>query len=441
MLSNFVTDALVVIVVLGVMIFIHEFGHFMAAKSFGVRVLVFSLGFGKSLLHFKRGDTDYRISALPLGGYVKMAGDDPSEVREGDRGEFLSQPRWRRFLIVIMGPAMNVLLAVALLAGLYKVHYQRPAYLDQAARIGYVEPGSSAAKAGVQTGDTIVRFGDLRNPKWEDLAVRTLTSVDEAVPLEIKRDDQILKTSITIAANGPDRVGAAGWSPYTSAVIEKVEPGLPASKAGLLPGDEIVGLDGRRISCSSCVAYALQEGKGKPVDMILRRGSQEIHLQVQPVYSDMMGEKFWRIGIKFPDQMVVRHLPWGRALAASVEENTRNCRALVDILGKILTHKMSARTLSGPIGIAQASGEAFRAGMPELIMLVSFISLQLGILNLLPIPVLDGGVILLLLVEAAIQRDLSLQVKERFVQVGIVFLLLLAAFVMYNDLVKTFRPY
>ena len=165
MLGSFVTDALVVVVVLGIMIFIHEAGHFMAAKSFGVRVLVFSLGFGKTLLHFKRGDTDYRISALPFGGYVKMAGDDPSEVRQGDSGEFLSQPRWRRFIIVVMGPAMNVLLAVALLTGLYKFHFQRPAYLEQAARVGDVEAGSPAAQANIQPGDLILRLGNHGKPQ------------------------------------------------------------------------------------------------------------------------------------------------------------------------------------------------------------------------------------------------------------------------------------
>ena len=159
MVGSFVTDALVVVVVLGIMIFIHEAGHFMAAKSFGVRVLVFSLGFGKTLLHIKRGETDYRISALPFGGYVKMAGDDPSEVRQGEKGEFLSEPRWKRFVIVVMGPAMNVLLAVALLTGLYKFHFQRPAYLEQAARIGDVESGSPAAQANIQPGDLILRLG------------------------------------------------------------------------------------------------------------------------------------------------------------------------------------------------------------------------------------------------------------------------------------------
>ena len=176
MLGSFVTDALVVVVVLGLMIFIHELGHFMAAKSFGVRVLVFSLGFGKTLLHLKRGDTDYRISVLPFGGYVKMAGDDPAELREGDKGEYLSQARWKRFVIVVMGPAMNVLLAVALLTGLYKFHFQRPAYLDQSARIGDVEAGSPAAQANIQPGDLILRLGNENNPKWEDVDLKVLTS-------------------------------------------------------------------------------------------------------------------------------------------------------------------------------------------------------------------------------------------------------------------------
>jgi regulator of sigma E protease len=154
-----------------------------------------------------------------------------------------------------------------------------------------------------------------------------------------------------------------------------------------------------------------------------------------------MGEKRWRVGFGLHEEMVVRHLPWGQALAASLDFNARNCLTTFDVLGKILTRRMSPRSLSGPIGIAQLSGEAYRAGITELLFLVSFISLQLGIFNLLPIPVLDGGVILLLVVEGLMRRDLSLEVKERFVQVGIVFLLLLAAFCMYNDLIKTFRPY
>ncbi|MGO8791066.1 MAG: RIP metalloprotease RseP [Terriglobia bacterium] len=441
MVGSFFTDALVVVVVLGGMIFIHEMGHFLAAKSFGVRVLVFSLGFGKTLLHLKHGDTDYRISALPFGGYVKMAGDDPSEVRQGDHGEFLSQSRWRRFVIVVMGPAMNVLLAVVLLTGLYKFHFQRPAYLDQPARVGEVDTASPAARANIHPGDLILRLGSLQDPKWEDVDFKVLTSANEAIPLELNHDGQIVRTSIMPVAKGPNRIGYVGWDPIAPGILETVEPGLPASKAGLKPGDEIVGIDGRKVLYFPSVAAAIQAGNGKPVTFDILREGKESQVTVQPTYGELMGEKRWRVGFSFHYGMVVRHLPWGQALNASLDDNARNCLATFDVLGKILTRRMSARSLSGPIGIAQLSGEAYRAGIPELLLLVSFISLQLGIFNLLPIPVLDGGVILLLVVEGLIRRDLSLEVKERFVQVGIVFLLLLAAFVMYNDLVKTFRPY
>lgn len=431
---------LVVIPVLGIMIFIHELGHFMAAKSFGVRVLVFSLGFGKTLLHIKRGDTDYRLSVLPFGGYVKMAGDDPSEIRQGDFGEFLSQPRWRRFVIVVMGPAMNVLLAVVLLTGLYRYHFQRPAYLDQPAVVGDVDPGSPAAQANIQPGDRIVRLGSQESPRWEDVEISILTTVNEAVPLELERNGQEVKTSITPIAKGANREGYAGWEPNAPGILEKVEPGLPASKAGLMPGDEIVGIDGSKVYFFPDIAYAIQNGNGKPMVFDVLRNGQELHITVHPAFGDLMGEKRWRVGFSFHTGMVVRQLPWKDALKASLGDNARNCLATFDLLGKILTKRMSPRSLTGPIGIAQASGEAYRQGFPELLLLVCFISLQLGIFNLLPIPILDGGVILLLLIEGLIRRDLSLQVKERFVQVGIVFLLLLAAFVMYNDLVKTFRP-
>jgi regulator of sigma E protease len=439
-MGSFLTDALVVVVVLGVMIFIHESGHFLAAKAFGVRVLVFSLGFGKSLLHFQRGDTDYRISALPFGGYVKMAGDDPSELRQGDKGEFLSQPRWHRFIIVVMGPAMNVLLSVVLLTGLYKFHYERPAYLEQPARIGDIDAGSPAAAANLQPGDLIQRFGSQLSPKWEDIDYKVLTSANQTFSLQLERDGKMLDASITPVAKGANRAGYVGWEPVAPGVLDSIEPGLPASKAGLKPGDEIVGIDGRKIFYFPSVAATIQAGKGKPVTFDVIRAGKEFQVTVPPVFSELMGEKRWRVGFAFHSGMVIRRLPWGLALRNALDDNARNCLATIDVLGKIVTRRMSARSLSGPIGIAQLSGEAYRAGITELLLLVSFISLQLGIFNLLPIPVLDGGVILLLMIEGLMRRDLSLQVKERFVQVGIVFLLLLAAFVMYNDLVKTLRP-
>jgi len=441
MFSSFITDAVVVVAVLGFMILIHELGHFIAAKFFGVRVLVFSLGFGKRLFGFKRGDTDYRVSALPFGGFVKMAGDDPAEVREGDPGEFLARPRWQRFVVVVMGPAMNALLAVGLLTGLYRYHFQKPAYQEQAARVGDVEPDSPAARVGVLPGDLIVRLDGVANPKWEDVEVKILTTVGEALPVELLRDGQTLKLSLTPQARGPSRVGDAGWFPYVPGTIEMVDPGLPASQLGLKLGDQIVGVEGRKVFFWPRLTYLIQSGNGREMELTIRREGKDFTVRVKPVLSEVSGEKMWRIGVGFRSNVVVQQLPWGKAITASLRDNLRNSLATFEVLRKILTRRMSARSLSGPIGIAQLSGEMYRAGITELLMFVSFISLQLSIFNLLPIPILDGGVIFLLLIEGLMRRDLSLEVKERFAQVGIVFLLLLAVFVMYNDILKTFRPY
>ena len=441
MAASFFTDVVVVVLVLGLMIFVHELGHFLAAKAFGVRVLVFSLGFGKRLLHWTREDTDYRISALPFGGYVKMAGDDPSAERQGEPWEFLAKPRWQRFVIVAMGPTMNVLLAVLLLAGLYRFHFQKPAYEEQPARVGDVEADSPASQIGLEPGDLVVLLDGLQHPRWEDLQMKILTTVGEAMPLEVKRDGKILNLALTPRAEGPDRVGDAGLYPYAPGVIDKVEPALPASQAGLLPGDEIVGIGGHKVLYWPRVAYLLQSGKGKTVQLSILRGGREFQTTLTPVLTDVMGEKRWRIGVSFHNDMIVRKLPVGNALKAAYQDNLRDCLETFDVLGKILTHRLSPRSLAGPIGIAQLSGEAYRAGLPELIMLVSFISLQLGIFNLLPIPVLDGGVILMLLVEGLIRHDLSVRVKERVVQVGFIFLLLLVVFLMCNDIMRTLRPY
>lgn len=441
MLSNFLTDGLVVVVVLGIMIFVHELGHFIAAKWFGVRVLTFSLGFGRRLLGFRRGGTDYRVSVLPFGGYVKMAGDDPSKPLAGDPAEFLSKPRWQRFVIAVMGPAMNIAMALALLTSLYKFHFPKPAYLEPPARVGDVEVDSPAARAGVMTGDTIVGLDGAQNPNWEDISLKILTSAGEAVPVQVLRDGRRLDLTLAPKPGGPDQTGTVGWYPYIPAVIATVDSSLPAGRAGLRAGDQIVGVDGRRILCFPRVADVIQKGHGKPVKLAVLRLGQEIQVQLQPVYADVGGEKIWRIGVAFHNDVVVQRLPWGEAVRAALETSARNSFVTFEALRKILTRRMSPRSLSGPIGIAQMSGEAYREGLAELLTLVSFISLQLGIFNLLPIPILDGGVILLLLIEGLIRRDLSLQVKERVVQVGLVLLLALAVVVMYNDIMKTLRPY
>lgn len=439
--SNIPTDILALAVVLGVMIFVHELGHFMAAKYFGVRVIRFSLGFPPRLFGIKRGDTDYCVGAVPLGGYVKMAGDDPTLERQGDPGEFLSKPRWQRFVIVLMGPAMNVVLAVGLLACLDRYHYEKAAYREEPARIAEVAPDSPAAKAGILSGDLIVRLGGLSNPKWEDVQIKVLTTVNESLPMTVLRDGRELELSVTPKAEGPDALGDVGWAPYIPAILDEVESGTPAEKAGLKPGDQIAEVDGRQVSFWT-MAETLQSSNGKPVRFTVQRDGKTFPVEITPVYSEMEDGKKWRIGVKLSQTgpVIIRQLPWGQAIAASVDSNIRNSLLAFDVLAKILTRRLSPRGLSGPIGITQMAGLAFRSGLSDLVGMMSMISMQLAIFNVLPIPVLDGGVMLLLLIEGAIRHDLSLKVKERFVQAGLAFLLLLVAVVTYFDLLKTFRP-
>jgi regulator of sigma E protease len=441
MVSSFLTDAVVVVVVLGVMVFVHEAGHFLAAKAFGVRVLTFSLGFGKRIFGFERSGTDYRVSILPLGGYVKMAGDDPTAVLSGDPGEFLGRPRWQRFVIILMGPMMNFVLAVVVLAGLYMFHFQKPAYEDQPVLIGAVDSDSAAAEAGLQPGDRVVQFDGIRNPRWHDIKFKVLTGADHPIPLTIERGSQTLHMSLTPHTDGPDGAGVAGWYPYVPLVIDKAEPGQPASDVGLRSGDMIVGMDGNPIYYWALIVQDLRDGKGKPVDLTIQRDGKEFQVHVKPAYTDVMGLKTWRIGVTIRQtEFVIRRLPPGTAVEYAVRANYRNLLETFDVLGKIVTRRMSTKSLAGPIGIAQISGEAYRRGIADLLLFVSFISLQLGIVNLLPIPVMDGGHIFMLAIEGLMRRDLSLAVKERVIQVGVVLIVLLFVFVMYNDIMKTLRP-
>jgi regulator of sigma E protease len=446
MSSNFLTSLIVVVVVLGVMILVHELGHFIAAKFFHVKVLTFSIGFGKRLFGFKYGPTDYRVSVLPLGGYVKMAGDDPSEVREGDPDEFLAKPRWQRFIIAVMGPTMNVLMAILLLTGLYRFHFPKPAFMEQPVLVGDVAPDSPAARAGIQPGDLIVRLAELQKPDWEEFRMRVMMRAGETLPVEVLRDGKTLHMSLTPQATGPDEVGDSGLAPCVPAAIgpqEQITPGKPAALAGLQAGDKFISVNGQSIACWQQVVSQIQEKKGKLVGVTVLRDGKEVALSIAPYRGDSGNGERWLIGISFPTtprDVVVRQLPWGEAFATALDDNIRDCTLTFDVLGRILTRRMSSRSLMGPIGIGQIAGQAYREGLPSLIGLVSFISLQLGIFNLLPIPILDGGMILMLLIETVMRRDLSLAVKERFAQVGIVFLLLLAVFVTYNDILKTLRP-
>ncbi|MFZ0759885.1 MAG: RIP metalloprotease RseP [Candidatus Sulfotelmatobacter sp.] len=439
-MSDFIISIVAVAVVLGFMILIHELGHYAVAKWLGVRVEVFSIGFGKRLLGFRKGDTDYRLSAIPLGGYVKMSGENPMEERTGDPAEFMSHSRWHRFLIAIAGPSMNILLAIFLLTVVYMVHYEYPVFLDQPAVIEYVKPGSAADQAGLRPGDRIVKIDGTQNPTWEQVEPREWLSPNQPLSVSIQRGDQVFQKTVVPQAVTSSEVGFAGWFPAEPVIVGQLEADTPAALGGLREDDRIVAMNGKPLVSIEAMIDRLQQTKSNPVDLTVIRGSQTLSFHLTPVLAkteDPKQERY-RLGFVNKPETKVTTLPFAQALSLSLKENKKYSLLILELAKKIVQRKVSLRAVSGPIGIAQDAGYAAeQKGWTPLMELTAGISLNLGIINLLPIPILDGGVILFLFIEGLMRRDVSLHIKERVYQAAFVFLVLFAVMVIYNDLMKT----
>jgi regulator of sigma E protease len=432
---DIIVTILSVSVVLGIMVLVHEWGHFIVAKAFGVRVEIFSIGFGPRLWGRKKGDTDYRISGLPLGGYVKMAGDNPLEDRKGDPDEFLSKPRWQRALIAVAGPAMNIVLSILLIAGIYMHGSKEPAYLDHQMVLAGVLPDSTAQKAGLAAGDHIVKINNASNPTW-DQAITELewTLPGHSLSVVVDRDGKEVPVTVPTSQSLEDMFGY----PANRLLIGTVTSGMPAERSGIQPGDEVMKVNGNPLASGSEFPSLVEKSRGGPLDLEIRRGDRTLQIEVRPQQVGVKnGVAQWQIGVGLrPGELVERRLPVGTAIAESVTTNALMARQVAFVVVELFRGKISLTQLQGPLGIARASGEAARQGAVELFRLMAMIGVNLAILNLLPIPPLDGGHILLLFVEGTIRRDLSIRVKERFVTVSMVFLLLVFAIVMYNDVLR-----
>lgn len=436
-MSDFLIMIVSVSIVLGVMVLVHEWGHFIVAKSFGVRVDIFSIGFGTRLWGFKRGDTDYRLSALPLGGYVKMAGDNPLEERKGDPDEFLSKPRWQRVLIALAGPAMNILLSILLVAGIYVRGSKQPAFLDRPMILVGVLQDSPAQKAGLMPGDRIVSVNGVSNPTWDRAQLELMSTLPgHSLSIVAERNGQQLSFSVPA---GPSVEDVFGY-PQDHLNVSSVSPGTPAERSGLKAGDVILAVNGITLANGAefpPIVDKSQSQHPQPVELEVQRDGRTLQVQISPQeVTAPNGARRWQIGVLRTGDLVDRRLSLGGAIVESVGMNALMARQIFYVVVELFRGNVSLKQLEGPLGIARESGRAAREGPAELLSLMAMIGVNLAVLNLLPIPPLDGGHILLLFIEGTIRRDLSVRVKERFVTVSMVFLLLVFAIVMYNDVLR-----
>jgi regulator of sigma E protease len=431
MASNVATNLFAFVIVLGFLIFVHEAGHFLFAKLFRVRVLIFSLGFGKRIVGFTRGDTDYRVSLIPLGGYVRMAGDSPEETSGVDPQEFLAKPKWQRFLILLAGPAMNVFIAVAFLTGLNMSPTE--VTKDFPAIIGSVSPDKPAAKAGLRVGDRIVEAAGEPIATWEDLRMAISVRPDSPVVLKYVREGQVRTATLTPERELTDfgSAGKAGIGPFIEPLIGRAAPGSAAERAGFRPGDRIVEAGGKKITqwwpdLDGVLEAAAKNG----TTVVVLRDGQRLTLNLPKQSSPDEAYP----GFIPPTE--IRHFGFVDALRESIDQNLRMLKLVFVTIGRLFRAEGSVQDFSGPISIARISGEMLRTGWQAVIFLMASISLQLGVLNLLPVPVLDGGHIFILLLEGVARRDFSVRVKERIQQLGFALLAALMIVVLYNDVIQ-----
>ncbi|RMH22477.1 MAG: PDZ domain-containing protein [Acidobacteria bacterium] len=417
------------LIALGVIVFVHELGHFVAAKLFGVRVLVFSLGFGKRLWGFDYRGTDCRVSAVPLGGYVQMCGELP-EDRTGHADELPAKPRWQRILIYLAGPAMNVVLSVLLIAFLFMGGIPEQALQEIPSVIGAVGEGSPGERAGLAPGDRVVAVDGEPVDRWKDLAFAITIAPEKPLRLEVERQGERFATVLTPEKVERYELGEAGIYPQILPRISEVVRGAPADEAGFRPGDVLRSVDDQPITTSQDFVRYVEGHAGVPIAVMVLRGERLQRLEVVP--ADVGGKG--RIGVVVG---AYRKLPLGEALVASARYNVEIVAKSVELLGKLFTNEVAPKSaLSGPIEIAAWSGRAARRGATDFLYMIGFLSISIGFMNLLPIPVLDGGHIFILLIESALRRDLSVVIKERVTQVGFMMLMMLMAMVIFFDLSK-----
>ena len=426
------------LIVFGVLVFVHEFGHFFMAKLVGIRVEVFSFGYGKRLFGFKRGDTDYRISLVPMGGFVKFAGEEGAmeglnSTSEPKPGDYLAAKRWQRFLVILMGPVMNIVLALFLVAFINMTGVTVPAYQEQTPVIGWIEPGSPAETADLMVDDVILAVNEQTTPTWNDVIMAVGSRPDRAIRIRIRRAGREFDVELKTELQGSSQLeyGYAGFFGKILTQVRAVNPNSPAEEAGVQTGDVLLTVDDRPAFYFQFVEL-IEKNPGVPLNFRVERDGEPVDLVVTPRREGDIG----KIGVLHGPRSIIKKFGFFAAFAQSGRENIRLLGAVVTFLKELFAGEASTRQLGGPIEIANLSYTFFRMGFMAMISWIAFISLQLGVVNLVPVPVFDGGQILVLTLEGLFRRDFSMKVKQVIMQIGFVIFIALLVFIILNDVVK-----
>jgi len=418
------------LIVIGILVFVHEFGHFIMAKRAGVRVEKFSLGMGPKIVGYKKGDTEYVLSALPLGGYVKMAGENPDEEPTGSPDEFQSKTVWQRVKIAITGPLTNIILAFIVMPFVFMIG----TYSEGPAKVGYVEKDSPAARAGFEAGDVIVKISGRRIDDWVKALSLIAVNPDTDVSVTVERSGEPKTLTLRPEAATELKIGMSGLVPDMPAEIGKLKPGFPAEKAGIKANDKVIAVDGKTVYHWNQFSALVRDSKGKNLTLTVERDNRRMAIRVTP--TEDSGR--YVIGVEPVMRLIFKKHGFFESLSLGFDKTLEAIDLTFITLKKLVTFNLSIKTLGGPVMIAQMSGQAAAAGLSAFLSLMAMISISLGILNLLPIPILDGGMVLFLVIEAIRKKPLSRRTMEISQSIGAAVLIALIAVVSYNDVVRMF---
>ncbi len=432
---TFALQIVIGIFLLGILVLVHELGHFAAAKKFGIRVITFSIGFGKPLFSKTVGDTEYRISAIPFGGFVHMAGEHADDEHEGKENEFTSKPVWQRAIVAVAGPLANVIVAILLLWLLF-ILGTRTQLQIKAPLIGTVEKESPAFVAGLEPGDSIVAINATAIHSWEQIKnIFSLRGKSYSVAFfrkGVKKEAHIIMGSEK--SNELPKFPFAGLEPVFPPHIGEISKGSPAEKFGLQPNDKILAIDNISITTWLQIpqivsGYDSLFGK---MQVVLQRSDSIIIITVVPAFSEE--HKRFLLGIG-PQTETVKYSAV-QAIPKAFEKSWEFTFMIFDILKKLAQRDVSPKHLAGPIGIIQMSGAAAMGSLQFLLNFLALIGINLAVINLFPLIITDGGVLLFLIIEGVRKKPLTLKTQLLLNRIAIAFFIMLFVFVTFNDITR-----